>query len=498
MTDLIGIADELGSQLPPRAAIARLLKLGVDHSSGTGACLFVTEPGGLRVSTVTGSLSWLQGRPVPFAGSAIAQLLAGSARSIVVDDLTTLLPPEPRADLPGWRPQRSPLVERGLRRAIVARATVQTQPYGAVGLFFADDDGDQNVGQAQKLAEFVAAGVGAVSLHPSEAPHVPASTGSGQLMPDGLAVIADDDRIVVWNTAAEELTGIVRTDAVGEKFPFPIPVPGQMVDHHTDDGNWLEIWCAVFQVGERLLTFRDVTRERQIRDGRELFLAVAGHELRTPITVIKGYAETLALHWDRLDDSWRRSTINTIVSKADQLTSLVDRMLVDNQAGFGGNKEPFDLPAMLHTAIEALGELSGRHRLVIDVPDRLPAAMGDAATIPTIVRELVTNSLKYSPAGGAIEISAGADATSVYFHVQDHGIGISAEHAEAVFSPFWQAEQGNERRFGGVGLGLYVIRRLLDRQGGWISLRANNESSTAPSEESGTLADVHFPRAALP
>jgi signal transduction histidine kinase len=103
------------------------------------------------------------------------------------------------------------------------------------------------------------------------------------------------------------------------------------------------------------------------------------------------------------------------------------------------------------------------------------------------VTELVTNAVKYSPARVHVDVTAGADQQTVWFRVADRGVGIRPEHVERAFERFWQLERGDQRRYGGVGLGLYLVRRILERQNGWVSLR--------PRDGGGTVAEVRLPRA---
>jgi two-component system phosphate regulon sensor histidine kinase PhoR len=98
--------------------------------------------------------------------------------------------------------------------------------------------------------------------------------------------------------------------------------------------------------------------------------------------------------------------------------------------------------------------------------------------------------MKYSsPAAGPVEIVVVSDARTVGFQVLDRGIGVRPEHVESAFERFWQADTGDHRRYGGVGLGLYLVRRIVERQNGWVSLR--------PRESGGTVAEVRLPRGDL-
>jgi two-component system phosphate regulon sensor histidine kinase PhoR len=140
----------------------------------------------------------------------------------------------------------------------------------------------------------------------------------------------------------------------------------------------------------------------------------------------------------------------------------------------------------LRTAVSALpGELGGR--LVVELSDDLPKALGDRSALATVLTELVTNAGKYSPAESAIELTVACDERTVAFQVSDRGAGVLPEHVERAFDRFWQGESGDRRRYPGAGLGLYLVRRIMERQHGWVSLR--------PREGGGTVAEVRLPRA---
>ncbi|MEV0456113.1 sensor histidine kinase [Catellatospora methionotrophica] len=220
---------------------------------------------------------------------------------------------------------------------------------------------------------------------------------------------------------------------------------------------------------------------------RELFIAVTSHELRTPVTVIKGYADTLRDHWGQLDDKARREAARVIGQRSDELARLVDRLLAASTDTAVGTLSPgpFDLvEALRHAAANLPSDLRRRFRL--ELPDRLPLAYGDRATIPNVLTELATNADKYSAREQAVVLTAGHDRRTVYFQVLDRGIGIAPEQVHQVFERFWQADSGDGRRYGGAGLGLYLVRKTIERQNGWVSLR--------PRDGGGTVAEVRLPR----
>jgi len=242
-------------------------------------------------------------------------------------------------------------------------------------------------------------------------------------------------------------------------------------------------------------TGRDATPVRSPgeEDDRSLFLTVAGHELRTPVTVIKGYASLLADRWEELDDDQRRSATKVLTQRADELAQLVDRLLATAGEASVVRMVPFDLVEALSRAAGAMPrELRGTLRA--ELPTWLPPAAGDPDVIGTVLTELVTNAVRAAtddPRSSTVDLAAGSDQETVYFQVRDRGIGIDPAQAEVAFERFWRAprpagDRDPEAR-SGVGLGLYLVRRLVERQNGWVSLR--------PRDGGGTVAEVRLHRA---
>jgi two-component system phosphate regulon sensor histidine kinase PhoR len=234
-------------------------------------------------------------------------------------------------------------------------------------------------------------------------------------------------------------------------------------------------------------------------EDRALFLAVAGHELRTPVTVVKGYANMLATRWDWIDEPDRREAARVLATRADDLARLVDRLLRasvgDGSGAWLVRTVPFNPAAAL---LQAVGELPAelRRPVRLRIPDLLPMALGDPRILSSVVAELVTNAVRATvpdgdpgPAGQAstqVDLEADADESTVSIRVSDRGTGIDPAEAAVAFERFWRSPRGGAAR-GGVGLGLYLVRRLVERQNGWVSLR--------PRDGGGTVAEVRLHRA---
>jgi PAS domain S-box-containing protein len=292
---------------------------------------------------------------------------------------------------------------------------------------------------------------------------------------DGIAVLDGNGLIRQWNPAAHLLTGLSPEEATGRRPPFPLPEPGAKLTHKLPNGRWIDLLCTGLEGrDEQVLDFRDVTAAKELEEAKDLFLATTSHELRTPITVVQGFASTLASRWDKMADADRRSAVQTISERATSLARLVEQLLLGSRAGadqLAVSNGPFDLAGLLRAAAVAFRPLSERHTLAADIPGDLPDAYGDAMATDIIIGQLLENAFKYSPDGGAVTVSARRAGDQIQVTVQDTGIGITPADRERVFDRFVQGETGDRRRFGGIGLGLYIARQLARAQDGDVAVR---------------------------
>ena len=300
---------------------------------------------------------------------------------------------------------------------------------------------------------------------------------------DGIAVLDTDGLIRQWNPAAHELTGLSAGEVTGRPPPFPVPEPADgKLTHRLPNGRWLDVLCnALDGRDERVIDFRDVTAAKELEEAKDLFLATTSHELRTPITVVQGFASTLASRWDKLTDPERRAAVQTIADRAGSLGRLVEQLLLGSRAGADQltvTNGPFDLAALLRGTAVAFRPLSEAHTLAADIPDGLPHAYGDPMATDIIVGQLLENAFKYSPGGGTVTVATRLDGDWIEVTVEDEGIGIPPGDHERIFERFVQGETGDRRRFGGIGLGLYIVRQLARAQGGEVAASSRADGGT--------------------
>src|SRR5487761_279945 len=299
---------------------------------------------------------------------------------------------------------------------------------------------------------------------------------------DGIAVLDRGGYVLQWNPAADRLTGVSASQVAGRPPPFPLPEPGEKLTHRLHSGRWLDVLCNRLDGGdERVLDFRDITAAKELEEAKDLFLATTSHELRTPITVVQGFASTLNSRWEQLSDADRRAAVRTIAERAGALSRLVEQLLLGSRAGADAlpvSNGSFDLAALLRAAVVSFSPLSDKHQVVADVPDDLPLANGDSMATDIIVGQLLENAFKYSPAGGTVTVRARAVGPMIEVDVEDEGIGIAPGDHERIFERFVQGETGDRRRFGGVGIGLYIVRRLAAAQHGTVVAKTRPEGGT--------------------
>jgi signal transduction histidine kinase len=173
--------------------------------------------------------------------------------------------------------------------------------------------------------------------------------------------------------------------------------------------------------------------------------------------------------------------VQTIAERAGSLGRLVEQLLLGSRAGaeqLTVSNGPFDLAAVLSASASAFKSLSDRHVLTAVIPERLPTAFGDELATDIIVGQLLENAFKYSPEGGTVTVRVRVLESQIEVAVADDGIGIAAGDHERIFERFVQGETGDRRRFGGIGLGLYIARRLARAQGGELTATSRPEGGT--------------------
>ncbi|MCW2549465.1 MAG: Osmosensitive channel histidine kinase kdpD [Mycobacterium sp.] len=292
-----------------------------------------------------------------------------------------------------------------------------------------------------------------------------------------------------------QLLGFALGDAEPDQQPTDLSLDGGVLDFEAwrpaDDGGRQPLLVSANSVPaaegpgvEVVHSIRDITRLKQADEAKTLFLATASHELKTPLTVINGYAKTLTTR--SLPPEKQRQALAAIRRRGEELARVVDRLLLSSRIEAGRtevSRDPVDLIPLVYERAAELGEATER-TIEVDLPDDLPSVLGDAAAIVTVLDHLLDNAVKYSPGGEPVlvhgtrsQAGPGGQA-SVVLTITDSGVGMDAATVEHCFDKFWQADASGTRRFGGTGIGLYIVRSLMEAMGGTVSVRSQAGETT--------------------
>jgi PAS domain S-box-containing protein len=466
------VVADLNAQRGLEAVLDRIAA-SLRELTGADAGGFVLIEGAtLRLVSMDGLPSGLRGRTAPLSGSLVGELMS-SGKTVMMttgeagrfDDLI-------------WS------ALHGLHTIVIGLSHVGGRPYGALYALYSR----RTVGVGEvELLELLAGHAGMALSNAMAFEEILRQRAHERAVvdasADGIAVLDSSGLVRQWNPAAHRLAGVSAEEVTGKPTPFPLPEPGAKLTHRLDNGRWLDVLCTGLADSDQLvLDFRDVTVAKELEEAKDLFLATTSHELRTPITVVQGYASTLSRRWDKIGDGDRRSAVEIIAERAGSLGRLVEQLLLGSRAGADQltvTNGPFDLAEMLRRAVEAFRTLSDLHILKTEIADDLPAAHGDPMATDVIIGQLLENAFKYSPAGGSVTVRARAvPGPRIEVSVEDEGIGIAPGDHERIFERFVQGEAGDRRRFGGVGLGLYIVRRLARAQDGDVYARSRPGGGT--------------------
>lgn len=210
---------------------------------------------------------------------------------------------------------------------------------------------------------------------------------------------------------------------------------------------------------------------------RDTFLSIASHELRTPLTILLGQAQLLERRLragQQLDPRSERS-ITTVINQAGRLNKLVSALLDVSRLESGQLQlevAPLDLRALLKQLVEGIRVDLTQHRLNLYAPDEPVVIPGDELRLEQVLQNLIQNAIKYSPSGGTIEVHLGRRGTHAIVSIRDEGIGIPAADLPGLFSRFFRAGNVARKNIGGVGIGLFIVREIVQLHGGHIEVES--------------------------
>ena len=318
-------------------------------------------------------------------------------------------------------------------------------------------------------------------------------------LPDGVVILNAQREIVWFNRMAARLLNLRRTADLGMRIENLLRAPEfvrylaagdfanpVVVRTSTGEDGFLSLQVAPYGDGQLLLLVRDVSRQMRLEAVRRDFVANASHELRSPLTVISGYLETLAA--DPVLDAELHGPLAEMRRQAERMTAIIRDLielsrLEETDEVVGG--EPVDVAALLSLLRKDVLARPVHPKDVRVKVDSQAQLIGDEPEIHSAFSNLVDNAAKYTPAEGAIEIRWWVDEDGGHFAVADTGMGVPPEHIPRLTERFYRVDAGRSRATGGSGLGLAIVKHVLQRHGATLEVRS--------TPGAGSTFTCHFP-----
>ena len=307
-------------------------------------------------------------------------------------------------------------------------------------------------------------------------------------MTDGVVACSRDGKVIHSNPAADQmlLRHIGPESDYGQLFGDIAPLDQvlEAPDHLEGElqvrDRFLQLLLAPFDRGREgggaLVVIHDVTAQRKNEEMRREFVANVSHELRTPLTNIRSYAETLAESAEDIPPAMEKKFLGVILNESDRMTHIVQDLLTLSRLDSGRDDLKlgrFSFEAALQDLYNAVYMEAQRHAhtLKLELEPELPAIVADRERVLQVMMNIVSNSIKYTPDGGHITISAGRTEDRVWMVVDDDGIGIPPEDQSRIFERFYRVDKARARQSGGTGLGLSIAKEIVNRHQGLLELQ---------------------------
>lgn len=325
----------------------------------------------------------------------------------------------------------------------------------------------------------------------------------------GIVMVHQNGRVMQMNSSAramfgvdqnERLTGdyvtLIKNDAVQQIIAKSLEEADELQEEITlmppgeeDNERIYQVQTALVRGEDQsvmgiVAIFNDITEIRSIERMKTAFVSTVSHELRTPLTSIKGFICTLLQDVDGFYDAETVHEFYVIIDQeCDRLTRLISDLLNVSRIEAGRaldlNPGPVNLPDVVSKVVAAQKSYTNKHEFSVQLEDDLPTIVADNDKVDQILTNLTNNAVKYSPKGGIITVSGKQSNGVIQMAVTDQGMGIPKEHIEKLFDRFHRIDNRDTRKVGGTGIGLYLVKHLVEAHGGriWVESEEGKGSS---------------------
>ena len=231
----------------------------------------------------------------------------------------------------------------------------------------------------------------------------------------------------------------------------------------------------------RVCVLRDVTHFKELDQMKSEFVATVSHDLRAPLTFIRGYATMMPMVGTLNEKQHEFS--NKIIAGVEQMTVLIDDLLDLGriEAGVGLAREPVRMATIIAEAVDSLLPIAANKdvRVAVDAPNTLPSLSGDATLLRQAVANLLDNAIKYTPGGGEVRLRGWMEDGEFHFSVADTGVGIAPADQAHLYEKFFRVRQRGSTQVKGSGLGLAIVKSIIERHGGrlWVDSKLGKGST---------------------
>ena len=325
-----------------------------------------------------------------------------------------------------------------------------------------------------------------------------------QHMADGMVAFDSDGMLLQFNAAAEEMLDRKLDESLRYTDVFPevqvrqedVALDGRSIEIDYAAGpRFLKIYFAPIRLGAEgkglMAVLHDVTEQRKLDDSRREFVANVSHELRTPLTNVRGYAETL-MSADDIDRDIQMRFLGVISSEADRMTRIVKDLLTLTRLDYNRMEMHMQRMDLRELGQKAAAAMEGQAKskgltLTCELPEEMPAVIGDPERIQQVIINIITNAIKYNKPQGSIAITGGVEEDQVFLRVEDTGIGVPKADLERLFERFYRVDKARSRESGGTGLGLAIAKQIVETHGGRIGFDSEYGK--------GSIVTLYLPKA---